>query len=147
MQNKANFQNDKMNVSTVISTYYKQKTINYANKNKAKTKPIKPNLLEIPMNVSSVKSVAYKNEPPFLAQKSQSQFSKQPKMNINYYYTKVYEPRTMNYELKNKPKRTQNKSNQSQFCLADLSGRRLCRSIKIFISLRQDIIMNFNSLP
>ena len=137
MQNKANFQNDKMNVSTVISTNYKQKTINYANKNKAKTKPIKPNLLEIPMNVSSVKSVAYKNEPPFLAQKSQSQFSKQPKMNINYYYTKVYEPRTMNYELNNKPKRTQNKPNfirLGRTCPGDLSGRRLYRSPKHYPS-------------
>ena len=42
------------------------------------------------MNVSYVKVMAYENGPSFLAQKSQTQFLKRPKMNINYYYTKVY---------------------------------------------------------
>ena len=107
MQNEPNFQNDKMNVSTVILMSYERKTINYANKNKAKTKPIKPNLSRNPMNISSVKAVAYENEPRFLAQKSQTQFPKRPKMNINYYYTKDYgacPERSRRKHDKNEPK-------------------------------------------
>jgi len=55
---KANFQNGEMNISTAITMNYEQKAMNYENKNKAnqtqfqclskpnkaKTKPIKPNL-------------------------------------------------------------------------------------------------------
>jgi len=44
MQNKPNFQNGKMNVSYCITMNYEQKTMNNANKNKANTNPIYPEL-------------------------------------------------------------------------------------------------------
>ncbi len=40
MQNKPNFQNGKMNVSSAITMNYEQLTMNYANKNKPNSKPI-----------------------------------------------------------------------------------------------------------
>ncbi len=47
MQNKANLLNAQMNVTSAITMNYEQLTMNYANKNKANTKPIqsqyKPN--------------------------------------------------------------------------------------------------------
>jgi len=43
MQNKANFLESQMNVSSSITMNYEQKTMNYANKNKANTNPIKAN--------------------------------------------------------------------------------------------------------
>jgi len=44
MQNKPNFRNDKMNVSSVKTMNYEQITMNNANKNKPNTNPIKPNI-------------------------------------------------------------------------------------------------------
>ena len=40
MQNKANFQKSQMNVSTVITMNYEQRTMNYEIKNKPNTNPI-----------------------------------------------------------------------------------------------------------
>ncbi len=40
MQNKANFQNGKMNASSAITMNYERLTMNYANKNKPNSKPI-----------------------------------------------------------------------------------------------------------
>jgi len=48
MQNKPNFRNGKMNVSSSITMNYEQITMNYANKNKAKTKPNKANFRTLP---------------------------------------------------------------------------------------------------
>jgi len=45
MQNKPNLLNAQMNVSSAITMNYEQLTMNYANKNKANSKPIKPNLV------------------------------------------------------------------------------------------------------
>ena len=122
MQNKPNFTKCPMNISSYITKQYGNMRLFRSGKNEPKRTQYESNLPENPINASTVKSVAYENEPRFLAQKSQSQFPKLPKMNLNYYYTKVYEPRTMNYELKNKPKanpkRTQSKpilSRRSRF--------------------------------
>ncbi len=43
MQNKPNFRKAKMNVSPAITKNYEQLAMNYANKNKPNSKPIKPN--------------------------------------------------------------------------------------------------------
>jgi len=40
LTNKANFQKSQMNVNTVITMNYEQRTMNYEIKNKAKTNPI-----------------------------------------------------------------------------------------------------------
>ena len=42
MQNKPNLLNARMNVSSAITMNYEQLTMNYANKNKPNSKPIKP---------------------------------------------------------------------------------------------------------
>jgi len=46
MQNKANLLDAQMNVSSSITMNYEQKTMNYANKNKAKTNPTCSELAE-----------------------------------------------------------------------------------------------------
>jgi len=63
MQNKANLLAPQMNVSSVKTKNYEQITMNYANKNKANTKPIRANLLAPQMNVSSVLTKYYENVP------------------------------------------------------------------------------------
>jgi len=66
MQNEPNFRNDKMNITPVKTMNYEQRTMNYANKNKPNTNPIrtqfKPNLLDAQMNVSSALTKDYNNE-------------------------------------------------------------------------------------
>jgi hypothetical protein len=47
MQNKPNFQKPKMNVTTVKTMNYEQRTMNDANKNKPNSNPIKPNLVRL----------------------------------------------------------------------------------------------------
>ncbi len=63
MQNKPNLLDAQMNVTSVKTMNYEQITMNYANKNKANTKPIKANLLNTQMNVSSVLTKDYENVP------------------------------------------------------------------------------------
>ena len=46
MQNKPNFKNDEMNISPVKTTHYAPRTTHYEQKNKPKTNPIYPELVE-----------------------------------------------------------------------------------------------------
>ena len=46
MQNKANLRKAQMNASSAITMNYEQLTMNYANKNKPNSKPIKPNFYQ-----------------------------------------------------------------------------------------------------
>jgi len=62
MQNKPNLPKAKMNVSSCFTMNYEQKAMNYENKNKPNSKPIKANLLDAQMNVSSVLTKDYNNE-------------------------------------------------------------------------------------
>ena len=48
MQNKPNLLNAQMNVSSAITMNYEQLTMNYANKNKPNSKPIKANQTQFP---------------------------------------------------------------------------------------------------
>ena len=69
MQNKPNLPDAQMNVSSAITMNYEQLTVNYANKNKPNSKPIKanqtqykPNSLDAQMNVSLAITRYYNNE-------------------------------------------------------------------------------------
>jgi hypothetical protein len=66
MQNKANFRNVQMTVSLVktMTNNNEPPTMNYSkqSQNKAKTKPIKANLLDAQMNVTSFITKDYENE-------------------------------------------------------------------------------------
>ena len=55
MQNKPNLLNTQMNASSAITMNYEQLTMNYANKNKANTKPIKANQTQFPKNQNGCK--------------------------------------------------------------------------------------------
>ena len=65
MQNKANLPDDQMNVSSVITREYKNKTNWKLGENKANTKPIKANLLDAQMNVSSILTKDYERNDIF----------------------------------------------------------------------------------
>ena len=78
-----------MNASSAITMNYEQLTMNYANKNKPNSKPIKPNqtqykpnTLDAQMNVSSVITKDYENEPRLRTPGKQTQtnpiFTKNP---------------------------------------------------------------------
>jgi len=70
MQNKANLPDDQMNVSSVITREYKNKTNWKLGENKANTKPIKANLLDAQMNVSSILTKDYRKKDDFAVQKN-----------------------------------------------------------------------------
>ena len=73
MQNKPNFLDALMNVTSLITADYE----NIANcklcENKANTKPIKANLLNAQMNVNKVLTKDYRNKPPLTAMAKQTQ--------------------------------------------------------------------------
>ena len=98
---------------------YEQKTMNSVNKNKAKQTQFKANLLEKPMNVSIVLTDSYENKPRFLAQKSQTQFPKQPKMNITPLIQRITEPVLSAVE----GKMTKTNPKQTQSCLAEVLAK------------------------
>ena len=62
MQNKPNFRKAKMNASSAITMNYEQLTMNYANKNKPKTNPIKPNLPEGKIDAKCVVTKDYEEK-------------------------------------------------------------------------------------
>jgi hypothetical protein len=77
MQNKANFPDDQMNVSTVKTNGYENNRLRRRRENKpnsnpikANTKPIKANLLDAQMNISSVLTKYYRKKDDFAVQKN-----------------------------------------------------------------------------
>ena len=79
MQNEPNLPDDQMNVTSLITMNYEQRTMNNGLKNKANSNPIKPNFKKTKMNVTSILTVGYENKPPIRAPKKQSQISKRQK--------------------------------------------------------------------
>jgi hypothetical protein len=63
MQNKANLLDEQMNVSSVITREYKNKSNWKLGENKANSNPIKPNLLDAKMNANPVLTKDYENVP------------------------------------------------------------------------------------
>ena len=61
MQNKANFLDDQMNVTKVLTKEYENKTLGGSGKNKANSKPNKANLLNAQMNVTTFLTKEYEN--------------------------------------------------------------------------------------
>jgi hypothetical protein len=62
MQNKPNFLDAQMNLTSLITVDYENKSNWKLGKNKANTKPLKANLLDAQMNVTSVITMDYVNE-------------------------------------------------------------------------------------
>ena len=86
MQNKPNLPESEINASSVSTKDYVYFMLYNSPKNKPNSNPIKPNTKPI---------------------------SKKPKMNVNIYYTTVYNNKTAFRRMKNKPNQTQFKPNFS----------------------------------
>jgi len=106
MQNKPNLLNTQMNISPVKTMNYEQLTMNYANKNKPNSKPIKPNTnpkqtqnkpnsLDAQMNVSLAITRNYNNE--------QRTMNNEPLFKTNP--IPVFTPKTQ-YSLRKKTKKS-----------------------------------------
>jgi len=61
MQNKANFPDDKMNVSSILTKDYENNSNCKLCENKANSKPNKANLPDAQMNVSTISTKDYEN--------------------------------------------------------------------------------------
>ncbi len=73
MQNKANFLDALMNVKSIHTVVYENKSNWKLGKNKANTKPIKANLLDAQMNVTSILTKDYENQGRFQTPGKQTQ--------------------------------------------------------------------------
>jgi len=71
----------------------------------------KPNFMKNSVFVTYDKSNGYENAPPIFGPKIPKPISTSVQMNLTLCFTMNYEPRTMNYPGKNKPKQTQFKPN------------------------------------
>ena len=98
MQNKPNLPAPQMNVSSVLTKYYENKSNWKLGENKANTKPIqtqnKANQSQYKANQSQYKA----NTNPI---------PEKPKMKLNFYSTKDYENVRLSRRRENKPKQTQ----------------------------------------
>jgi len=79
MQNKANFRKSQMNVSTILTKDYENKTLGEHEKKQSQTKPNKAKFKKAKMNVTSIITKGYENISPIRAPKKQSQISKRQK--------------------------------------------------------------------
>jgi len=79
MQNKANFRESQMNVSTIKTRGYKNKSCLRPPKKQSQTNPNKAKFKKAKMNVTSYITKGYENKPPIRAPKKQSQISKRQK--------------------------------------------------------------------
>jgi hypothetical protein len=79
MQNKAKFRKTKMNVSTIITRGYKNKSRLRPPEKQSQTNPNKAKFKKAKMNVTSIITKRYENKSPIRATKKQSQISKRQK--------------------------------------------------------------------
>jgi len=70
MQNKANFLKSQMNITSLITVYYENKSNWTLGKNKPNSNPIKPNLRKAKMNVNSLITKDYRKKDDFTVQKN-----------------------------------------------------------------------------
>jgi len=97
MQNKANFLDALMNVTSFITTYYENKWQRRVRKNKPNSNPIKPNFRKAKMNVNSLITKDYRKKDDFAVRKNKpnsNPISEKPKMNVNLYVIEDYENET-----------------------------------------------------
>jgi len=110
MQNKANLPDAQMNVTNLLTTNYEQLTMNYVQKNKPNTNPIKPNFRKAQMNVNLTLTKDYRKYDDFAVRKNKpnsNPISVKPKMSANLTLTKDYDNVTAFRLQKNKPNQTQ----------------------------------------
>ena len=110
MQNKAKFRKSQMNVSTIITRGYKNKTRLRPPKKQSQTNPNKANYKKAEMNVTSYITVGYENKPPIWAPKKQSQFPKRQKPMQTYLPQRIMKKTAISGSDKTKP----NKPNLSR---------------------------------
>ncbi len=79
MQNKANFQKVKLNVTKVLTKDYDQMDTWSIGKKQSQTNPNKAKSKKAKMNITSASIKGYENKPPIRAPKKQSQISKRQK--------------------------------------------------------------------
>jgi len=106
MQNKPNFQDVQMNVTTLLIMAYEIFIPLAGYKNKPNSNPIKPNLKRAQMNINSLITKDYRKKDDFTVQKNKANsnpISESPKMNVNVFTTKDYENKTAFRLRKNKP--------------------------------------------
>ena len=111
MQNKANLLDALMNVKSIHTVVYENKSNWTLGENKPNSNPIKPNFRKAKMNVNLYVTKDYRKKDDFAVRKNKpnsNPISVKPKMNVSLYVIKEYENETA-FRLE------QNKPNQSQF--------------------------------
>ncbi len=79
MQNKPNFQNAQMNVSSILTTNYENKWQRRVRKNKPNSNPNKPNSRKAKMNVNLTLTKDYRKNDDFTVRINKPNFVKGPK--------------------------------------------------------------------
>ncbi len=106
MQNKPNLLDAQMNLSSVLTTDYENKSNWTLGQNKPNSNPIKANFRKAQMNVNSLITKDYRKKDDFAVQKNKPNskpISQKAKMNANAYSQKDYENETALRPQKNKP--------------------------------------------
>ena len=94
MQNKPNFPDAQMNVSSILTKDYENKSNRTLRENKPNSNPIKPNFRKAQMNVNSLITKGYRKNDAFVVRKNKpnsNPISVKPKMSANVFVTKDYE--------------------------------------------------------
>ena len=107
MQNKANFQKVKLNVTKVLTRGYDQMDTWSIRKNEPKTNPNKAKSKKAKMNVTSILTVGYGNKSPIRAPKKQSQISKRQKPMQTSLPQRIMKNTSFSASDKTNPKQTQ----------------------------------------
>jgi hypothetical protein len=111
MQNKANFQKVKLNVSPVITENYDEMDTWSSGKKQSQTNPNKAKFKKAKMNVTYYITKGYENKSPIWAPKKQSQTSKRQKTMQTSLPQRIMKKTALSASDKTNP----NKPNQSQF--------------------------------
>ena len=94
MQNKANFRKSQVNTNTFTQMAYEEKSDWTPGENKPNSKPNKANFQKAQMNVNSLITKDYIKYDDFAVKKNKANSKpilKRAKMDVNIYYTEVYE--------------------------------------------------------
>jgi hypothetical protein len=79
MQNKPNFLDAQMNLSSILTTDYENKWQRRVRKNKPNSNPIKPNFQKAKMNVNLTLTKDYRKKDDFVVRINKPNFRKGPK--------------------------------------------------------------------
>jgi len=110
MQNKPNFKDAQMNVTSFYTVDYENISDWTLGQNKPNSNPIKPNLRKAKMDVNAFITKDYRKKDDFALQKNKPNSNPIPrmsKMNVNSLITKDYRKNDTFAVQKNKPKQNQ----------------------------------------